>query len=99
MLTHIKISVIIISTTKQPNLSEAVTPIQLYQLVLDVKSSKIGNQERKTVDIMKYRIITDDGKEILKSETYAGCENYWNACNGIYEDENGEHYIYIEEIK
>lgn len=48
---------------------------------------------------MRYRIITDDGREILRSETYAGCENYWNACGGIYEDETGEHYIYIEEIK
>lgn len=46
-----------------------------------------------------FRIITDEGKEIARTETYAGCENYLNACNGIYEDENGEHYIYIEEIK
>ena len=46
-----------------------------------------------------YRIITEEGKEIARTETYAGCENYYNACNGIYEDENGEHYIYIEEIK
>ena len=48
--------------------------------------------------MMKFRIVTEEGKEILKSETYAGCENYWNACSGIYEDEDGEHYIYIEEI-
>lgn len=46
-----------------------------------------------------YRIVTEDGKEILRTETYAGCESYWNACNGIYEDENGEHYLSIEEIK
>lgn len=45
-----------------------------------------------------FRIVTDEGKELLKSENYAGCENYWNACNGIYEDENGEHHIYIEEV-
>lgn len=49
---------------------------------------------------MKYRIVTDEGKEIIKSETEAGCENYWNACNGIYIDDNGEeHYIYIEEVE
>lgn len=48
---------------------------------------------------MGYRIITDDGREILRSETYVSCENYWNACSGIYEDETGEHHIYIEEIK
>ena len=46
-----------------------------------------------------YRIVTEDGKEILRTETYAGCESYWNACNGIYEDESGEHYLSIEEIK
>lgn len=45
-----------------------------------------------------YRIITDENKEIMRAETYAGCERYWNACNGIYEDESGEHRIYIEEI-
>lgn len=48
--------------------------------------------------MMKYRIITEEGKEILKSETYSGCERYWNACDGIYFDEDGAHYIYIEEI-
>lgn len=48
--------------------------------------------------MMKFRIVTEEGKEILKSETYAGCERYWNECNGIYEDESGEHRIYIEEI-
>ena len=47
----------------------------------------------------KYRIVTEDGKEILRTETYAGCESYWNACNGIYEDESGEHYLSIAEIK
>ena len=44
-----------------------------------------------------YRIITEEGNEILKAN-YEGCESYWNACNGIYEDETGEHYIFIEEI-
>ncbi|MER2108177.1 MAG: hypothetical protein ABS949_14685 [Solibacillus sp.] len=44
-----------------------------------------------------YRIVTEEGKEIMKA-TYEGCENYWNAYNGIYEDETGEHYICIEEI-
>ena len=46
-----------------------------------------------------YRIVTEDGKEILRAEAYAGCKRYYNACNGIYEDENGEHYLSIEEIK
>lgn len=47
---------------------------------------------------MKYRIITEEGKEILKSESYTGCERYFDQCGGIYEDETGEHYIFIEEI-
>ena len=37
----------------------------------------------------KYRIVTEDGKEILRTETHAGCERYYDACNGIYEDESG----------
>lgn len=45
-----------------------------------------------------YRIITKEGKEIMRA-SYKGCESYWNSCNGIYEDEKGEHYIFIEEIK
>lgn len=47
---------------------------------------------------MKYRIITEEGKEILRSESYAGCERYFDKFGGIYEDETGEHYIFIEEI-
>ena len=48
MLTHTNFNVIIITTNKYitPHLSEAVTPIQLYQLVLDVKSNKIGNRRK-----------------------------------------------------
>lgn len=45
-----------------------------------------------------FRVVTETGKEIMRTESYTACENYWNACNGIYEDENGEQYIYIEEI-
>ena len=45
-----------------------------------------------------YKVITEENKEILRTETYAGAERYWNACGGIYEDESGEHYIYIEEV-
>lgn len=45
----------------------------------------------------EYRIITEEGIEILRAN-YNGCERYYDACNGIYEDEDGEHYIYIEEI-
>lgn len=45
----------------------------------------------------KFRIVTEEGKEIMVAE-YKGCESYWNACNGIYIDEDGEHNIYIEEI-
>ena len=64
------------------------------------KNTKTNNQpggKQKMKE--KYRIVTEDGKEILRTETYAGCESYWNACNGIYEDESGEHYLSIEEIK
>lgn len=46
---------------------------------------------------MGYRIITEDGKTIMKAKTQALCEAYWKDCNGIYEDGNGKHRIYIEE--
>lgn len=45
----------------------------------------------------RYRIVTEEGKEIMSSRTYQGCERYWDACNGIYEDEDGEHRIFIED--
>lgn len=46
-----------------------------------------------------YIIVTEEGKKVLITEptTYRACEREWNACGGIYEDENGEHYIYIKE--
>ena len=77
----------------------------MFQKVIDfcsvcviIESTKGKQIQKEESKMTTYRIITEEGKEILKSNTYAGCENYYNACNGIYEDENGEHYIYIEEI-
>lgn len=49
--------------------------------------------------MIRFRIVTEEGKQIMASETYAGCERYWNMCNGVYTDESGEHCIYIEEVK
>lgn len=48
--------------------------------------------------MMRFKVVTEEGKEIMKAETYKGRESYWNSCNGIYEDEDGEHYLHIEEI-
>ncbi len=48
-------------------------------------------------NIERYRIVTEEGKEIMSSKTYQRCERFWEACNGIYKDENGEHRIYIED--
>lgn len=45
----------------------------------------------------QYRVITEEGTEIMRASE-RGCESYWNSCDGIYIDENGEHYLYIEEI-
>ena len=61
---------IFISTTKQPNLSEAVTLVQLIQLVPKVKSSKIGNQERKTVDIMRDYLLKRYEEAMKKLRKY-----------------------------
>ena len=60
--------------------------------------SEDGRPERKKDMKDNYRIITEEGKEIMRANEQ-GCVNYWNACNGIYEDEQGEHYIYIEHVK
>lgn len=68
-------------------------------ILLSSKEHQNKFKPRKAVSIMKkFRIVTEEGKQIITSETYAGCERYWNACNGIYEDEDGKHYIYIEEM-
>lgn len=56
----------------------------------------MADQKGKTMN--DYRIITEEGNEIMRANEQ-GCVNYWNACNGIYEDENGEHYIYIQAVK
>lgn len=50
MLLTILLNYAILNTTNKyitPHLSEAVTPIQLYQLVLDAKSSKIGSMRKE----------------------------------------------------
>lgn len=46
----------------------------------------------------KYRIITEEGKELFKTKTYEGAERLYDMYDGIYEDEDGEHRIYIDEI-
>lgn len=45
-----------------------------------------------------YKLATTDGKVIMTG-SHAACERYWDACAGLYEDEEGEHYIYIYEAE
>lgn len=50
---------------------------------------------------MKYRIITEAGKEIKRFVTEQEAEKFWDMMNGIYvdyDDNDKEYYIYIEEI-
>ncbi|MBR6533521.1 MAG: hypothetical protein IKT44_03760 [Clostridia bacterium] len=48
----------------------------------------------------KYRIITENGKQIGKEyDNYYAAERYWESVDGIITDDNGnEEYIYIDEI-
>lgn len=46
---------------------------------------------------MGYRIIREDGKTVMTAKTYAACERYWDACDGMDEDENGKYRMYIED--
>lgn len=48
---------------------------------------------------MKYRVITENGREIKRFDTEIQAESYWDRMNGIITDDDGnEEYIYIEEI-
>lgn len=48
----------------------------------------------------KYRVITENGKELVRYDTYYACESFWNSLHGVWEDENGKEVrIYIEEIE
>ena len=46
-----------------------------------------------------YKVVTETGMEIKRTESYEGAERFWNMCDGIYEDETGEHYLYIEDVE
>ncbi|MCQ2753840.1 MAG: hypothetical protein MJ231_02205 [bacterium] len=47
----------------------------------------------------EYIIVDENGKKIF-NEVYTeiGANKIWDMYNGIYEDENGERYMYIEKI-
>lgn len=51
---------------------------------------------------MRYRVITEDGREIKKFETERQAEKFWDNLNGVwtdYDNDDKEYYIYIEEIE
>lgn len=45
-----------------------------------------------------YKIITESGRVIKEGLNESGADRFWESCNGIWEDENGEEYIYIKEM-
>ena len=61
-------------------------------------------QTTKEINIMKeyyakYRVITENGKELVRYDTYYACESFWDSLNGVWEDEDGnEVSIYIDEF-
>lgn len=48
----------------------------------------------------RYVIVDKDDNVMFGGQRYteAGANRVWNLCNGIWEDENGERYIYIKEL-
>ena len=47
-------------------------------------------------------IIVDENDNVMfggQHYTEAGADRVWNMYNGIYEDENGERYIYIKKVE
>lgn len=61
-------------------------------------------QITKEINIMKeyyakYRVITENGKELVRYDTYYACKSFWDDLNGVWEDEDGnEVSIYIDEV-
>ena len=48
---------------------------------------------------MTYKIITENGMVIAENLTEKAAEKFWERLNGIwtdYDDNDKEHYIYIE---
>ena len=47
----------------------------------------------------KYRVITENGKELVRYDTYYACKSFWDSLHGVWEDEDGnEVSIYIDEF-
>lgn len=48
----------------------------------------------------KFIIVNEEGKNVFNREyNESGVNRIWDMYNGIYEDENGEQRIYIEEVR
>lgn len=50
---------------------------------------------------MKFRVVTETGREIKQFETEKEAEKFWDRLNGIwtdYDDNDKEYYIYVEKI-
>ena len=79
------------------NLHVAFIMVPLYNIT-------ITKQTTKEINIMKeyyakYRVITENGKELVRYDTYYACKSFWNDLHGVWEDEDGnEVSIYIDEF-
>lgn len=57
---------------------------------------------RKEADSKENYIIVDENDNVMfggQHYTEVGADKVWNMYNGIYEDENGERYIYIKKVE
>ena len=57
---------------------------------------------RKEAASKENYIIVDENDNVMfggQHYTEVGADRVWNMYNGIYEDENGERYIYIKKVE
>lgn len=55
---------------------------------------------KKVKEKEKYIIVDENDNVMFGGQRYteAGADRIWEMCNGTWNDENGERYIYIKEL-
>lgn len=61
----------------------------------------IDRLRKEEVTKENYIIVDENDNVMFGGQRYneRGSNNIWESCNGIWEDEKGERYIYIKEVE
>lgn len=61
----------------------------------------IDGLRKEAVSKENYIIVDENDNVMFGGQHYTevGADKVWNMYNGIYEDENGERYIYIKKVE